>query len=260
MKYLFSLITLLLCTKIYSQSDIQDVVYLKNGSIIRGKITEQNAEKLKIELAGGSLFVFSNSEVDSLKKENILKEKLRNIKKDYFRRSRGFRNMTEFGIIYGPPQKNTDIYYYSNSGDDFGLSLHTVNGYQFWPYLYVGGGVGIDRYINYKQTFSPFYVRLATEFLKTKVTPYVFADGGYAVMWKQKAQDGYRYNKNKGGYYFSAGGGIRIYTRGRASVILSAAYKRMFSETEWAYNYEGSPAYNVKRTYQRLSLNIGVTF
>ncbi|MFN8287246.1 MAG: hypothetical protein U0V74_10855 [Chitinophagales bacterium] len=260
MKYLPLFLTFLLTTKIYAQSDVQEVVYLKNGSIIKGKITEQSADKLKIELSGGSLFVFTTAEIDSLKKENVLKEKIKAIKKDYFRRNRGYRNMTELGVIYGPPQKDNPNIYYGSSGDDFGLSLHTVNGYQFWPYLYIGGGVGIDRYVNYKQTFSPLYVRLATEFLKMKVTPYVFADGGYSVMWKQKLQEGYSYNKNIGGYYFSAGGGLRIYTRGRASVILSLAYKRHYSESSWAYAYEGSPAYNINRTYQRAVLSIGVTF
>src|SRR5207247_292438 len=91
-------------------------VYLKTGSIIRGKIqppnlpknrdglqrgnNEANAE-VKIELVGGSVFVFQQSEIDSIKKENVMKNKLKEIKKNYFRRNRGYRNMTEFGIIYG---------------------------------------------------------------------------------------------------------------------------------------------------------------
>lgn len=82
--------------------------------------------------------------------------------------------MTEFSLIYGVDLKNLnpDPYgYYNNPEDDFGISLHTVNGYQVWPYLYAGLGVGIDRMITYKQTFSPFYVRVASEFLKKKVTP-----------------------------------------------------------------------------------------
>ncbi len=247
----------------FAQSNIEDVVYLKSGSVIRGKVLEQKNETVKVELLGGSIFVFKQTEVDSIKRENTLKNKLKEINRNYFRRDRGFRNMTEFGIIYGTNLKQDNepyYYYYNNNTDDFGLSLHTVNGYQLWPYLYVGGGVGIDRFISYKQTFSPFYVRVASEFLKKKVTPYVFCDAGYSVMWKKKNDDYYSY-ENKGGYYVSCGGGIRVYTRSRASVVLSVAYKRNYSQTKWWYTQGGDGSYyEIKRTYQRLVMNVGVTF
>lgn len=258
---LFSL--LFFSAETFSQPNIEDVVYLKNGSVLRGKITENKFGIIKIEIAGGSMFVFQQSETDSIKKENALNRKLRAMRKDYFRCDRGFRNMTEAGIIYGVDLKkpdNNNYYYNYNNADDVGLSLHTVNGYQFWSYLYVGAGMGIDRFINYKQSFSPFYLRVTSEFLKTKVTPYVFCDVGYSHMWKQRNTDYYSYN-NKGGLYVSAGGGLRIYTRSRASVILSVAYKRNSSETKWWYtNYDEGTYYTIKRTYQRLAMSVGVTF
>ncbi len=239
----------------------EDVLYLKSGSIIRGKIKEQQAgEKVKIELLGGSVFVFNASEIDSIKQEDANKARLRRFAKDYYRRNRGFRNMTEVGFIYGPGQSGYTQYYYSNAtADDFGLSISTTNGYQIWPYLYVAAGVGIDRYITYKQTFSPFFVRLASEFLKKKVTPYVFCDAGYALMWKQKNDEWTVYN-GKGGLYIAAGGGVRIYTRSRASITLSAAYKRTHSETGWHYVGNETYKYNISRIYQRLVVNVGVSF
>lgn len=255
----------------FSQSNIEDVVYLKSGSVIRGKIQPPNPlkgeqsspAKVRVELLGGSIFVFDETEIDSIKRENTLKNKLKEINRNYFRRDRGFRNQTEFGIICGASLKKTDAdlyYYYNNPEDDFGISLHTVNGYQLWPYLYVGAGIGIDRFVFYKQTFSPFYLRLSSEFLKKKVTPYVFVDAGYSVMWKKK-NDEYVSYKNKGGLYISCGGGVRIYTRSRASVVLSVAYKRNQSETTWWYTqWNDGTIYNIKRTYQRLSMNVGVTF
>ncbi len=262
-KNLLFTVLLIASTSVWAQSNLEDVIYLKNGSVIRGKITENKYGVIKIELAGGSLFVFQQSETDSVKKENVMKRKLKEINRNYFRRERGFRNMTEFGIIYGVNLKkeNSNQYYYnSQPEDDFGLSLHTVNGYQAWPYLFAGAGVGIDRMISYQQTFSPFYLRVASEFLKTKVTPYVFCDVGYSHMWKKKSDDYYSY-KNKGGLYISAGGGLRIYTRSQASVILSLAYKRNNSETKWWYTqWNEGTYYTIKRTYQRLVMNVGVTF
>ncbi len=262
MKIVSLLITMLVFSFAFAQTTVEDVVYLNNGSVIRGSISEQKNETVKIELLGGSIFVFQQNEIDSIKKENVLKRNIKAISKNYFRKDRGYRNMTEFGIIYGTNLKreNNPYYYYNNNPDDFGVSLHTVNGYQVWSYLYAGAGVGIERFINYKQTFSPFYLRVASEFLKKRVTPYVFCDVGYSVMWKQKSDEYISY-QNKGGLYLMAGGGIRIYTQSRASVVLSVAYKRNNSETKWWYTeWDEGSYYTIKRTYQRLVLNVGVTF
>lgn len=49
---------------------LQDVVYLKNGSIIRGVIIEQIPEQsVKIRTADGSVFVYQMSEVEKITKE-----------------------------------------------------------------------------------------------------------------------------------------------------------------------------------------------
>ena len=53
----------------FAQTDI-DVVTLKNGNIIKGKIIEHVINKhIKIELEGGSIFTFQYSEIESLKIE-----------------------------------------------------------------------------------------------------------------------------------------------------------------------------------------------
>lgn len=265
MKIFLLWLALFVALAAFAQHNTEDVIYLRNGSIIRGKLltsTLIDTSKISIELTGGSVFVFQKQEIDSAKKENAFKRQVAEIKKNYFRRDRGFRNQTEFGIIYGTNLKheNSEPYYYNVQGDDFGISLHTVNGYQIWPYLFVGAGVGIDRMVSYRQTFSPLYIRVASEFIKKKISPYIFADAGYSVMWKQKNDDYYSY-QNKGGYYVSCGGGLRIYTRSRASVVLAVAYKRNYSETKWWYTqWNEGTYYQIKRTYQRLVVNVGVTF
>lgn len=245
-----------------SQTQFEDIIYLKNGSVIRGTLKSTRIENpVRIELAGGSLFVFQQNEIDSIKRENVQQRQLKALRKNYYRKERGFRHMTEFGLIYGTDLKPQEIpyYYYGYQRDDFGVSVHTVNGYQAWPYLFVGAGVGIDRFVNYRQTFSPFYIRLASEFLKKRSTPYVFFDIGYSHLWKQKSDEWVTY-RNKGGMYLAVGGGVRIYTNSRASVLLSASYRRNQSSTTWWYTQTTDYIYNIQRTYQRLSVNVGVTF
>lgn len=67
-------LTLLLFTLItavsFAQKNYQDVVYLKNGSIIRGVIIEQVPSKsLKIETVGKSVFVYKMDEIEKITKE-----------------------------------------------------------------------------------------------------------------------------------------------------------------------------------------------
>ncbi len=53
-----------------AQSDLIDVVYLKNGSIIKGIITEQvPGTAVKIQTADGSLFVFEYDEITKMTRE-----------------------------------------------------------------------------------------------------------------------------------------------------------------------------------------------
>lgn len=54
----------------FGQTNYQDVIYLKNGSIIRGMITEQIPNKtIKIETADNSLFVYQMNEIKKITKE-----------------------------------------------------------------------------------------------------------------------------------------------------------------------------------------------
>ncbi len=48
----------------------RDVVYLKNGSIIKGEIIEQiMGESVKIQTADGSIFIYKSAEVEKITKE-----------------------------------------------------------------------------------------------------------------------------------------------------------------------------------------------
>jgi len=70
-KYLFSLLLLVMFSSFaFSQQNYQDVVYLKNGSVIRGMIIEQVPNKsIKIETSDKSLFVYPIDEVEKITKE-----------------------------------------------------------------------------------------------------------------------------------------------------------------------------------------------
>jgi hypothetical protein len=70
--YMILLMVFALSHAAYSQQNKQDVVYLKNGSIIRGIITEQIPNvSIKIETADGSIFVLKVDEIENVAKEEL---------------------------------------------------------------------------------------------------------------------------------------------------------------------------------------------
>lgn len=75
-KYLALLLFALITTLSFGQSNYQDVVYLKNGSIIRGVIIEQVPNKsIKIETADRSVFVYQIDEIEKIAKEEKVSNK-----------------------------------------------------------------------------------------------------------------------------------------------------------------------------------------
>ena len=55
-----------------SAQSLQEVVYLKNGSVIRGTIIEQVPnESLKIQTSDGSVFAYKMADVEKISKEQV---------------------------------------------------------------------------------------------------------------------------------------------------------------------------------------------
>lgn len=65
----------------------QEVVHLKNGSIIKGSIIEQSADGIKIQTAEGNVFVFASDEIQSQTQEKVTHikgKKVLDLPKHYF--------------------------------------------------------------------------------------------------------------------------------------------------------------------------------
>jgi len=68
---LLSILILFLTINAVQGAEFEDVIYLKNGSIIRGVITEQNTQDgtYRIQTMGGSVFVYSPDDIEKVTKE-----------------------------------------------------------------------------------------------------------------------------------------------------------------------------------------------
>lgn len=153
--------------------NLQEVVYLKNGSIVRGVIIEQIPNKsLKIQTADGSIFAYQMDEVEKITKE--VSQNTYNTRKTTVYKNdgltAGYRGFIDLGYTIGT----------GTFGEDR-IEFSTSHGYQFNPYIYAGIGVGGHYYFDSEVFEIPIFAHVRSEFLKNDISPFVDFKIGYTV-------------------------------------------------------------------------------
>ena len=198
---------------IFAQSlnDYIDVVYLKNGSIIKGIIVEQVPGKsLKIETSDGSQFVYQITEVEKFTRElkaasttttNTTTTKTEMVKREpkpFYSKQKGYFGGVEL-LFSGSP------------------GLRVINGYKFGRFGYLGLAVGIEanniNSVDYASSYRPYmtmwgnhqpYATLnivyGGDILKRKITPFYQIELGYGFNLNARSDRYYSYYEN-GAYY-----------------------------------------------------------
>ncbi len=123
-KYLTLILFALITTVSFAQKNYEDVVYLKNGSVIRGVIIEQVPGKsIKIETANRNIFVYQLDEIEKIAKEEISKKQ----KVKYTGERRGFIGLSLGANI--PIGKFADV---NDGAAKTGFQINLINfGYLF---------------------------------------------------------------------------------------------------------------------------------
>jgi hypothetical protein len=260
------LFLLFLTSNIWAQSDMQDVVYLKNGSIIKGSIIEIVPDKyIKIEVLGGSIYVYTMNEIEKCVKEQntnstqIIQEEVVvekqviskptplvqqnqsadnedvGVKKGYFGGFE-FGEGISFGELEGPLR----------------IKLSILNGYRINPYLALGVGFGLRAYPG-ETAFMPFYFHVRTNFLNKRTSPYFSLDLGYAFT---------THSNYKGGMLFSPTFGVSKRLKNRTSLNLGLSYElQRFSYNYYYYDYYYYPVYYTQNDFAHtVSFMFGITF
>ncbi len=144
-----------------------DHIYLKTGSIVRGKILEiAPDEHVKIEDLGGNLWVFRMAEVERITAEPY--ETGRVMSSEPLGFKAGFVNMTSIGFLAGS----------SNNEQAAPFSLLTVNGYRTPAGLFAGIGTGVEFL---STNYMPLFLDLRFDLFGEDVVPYLMGKGGYSL-------------------------------------------------------------------------------
>ena len=246
------LVLLLICYLSNGQNNMSDVVYLKNGSIIRGIIIEQVPnQSIKIQTADRNVFVFKYDEIEKIAKENQSVDNSNNSTKVTDFKKCGFINITEnnYGLGIGD-FKSFDR---TEKNQDFSFGIRTVNGYQINNYCSLGIGIGIEK--NNFGTFLPITFDARAAILKGQVSPVFDANFGYAItLYPSDA---------KGGFTINPSFGIRVYISKNVSYILNIGYKLM-TLVVTHYTVNSPDDYDIPKTdnfnYQFVTISMGISF
>lgn len=219
MKKLILLFALLLCSTVslFAQN-YKEVVYLKNGSIIRGVIIEQVPNvSLKIQTQDGSLFVCQISEIEKITKE--IQDNRRSSRSSFdlgestYNQTRGYKGFVETGYSFGLDDHTTNR-----------IELSTSHGYQFNPYLFLGAGLGVSYFSEVNEAAVPLFADFRVNFTKKPSTPFANVQFGYA-------------NGDIDGIYLSTSVGMRFELPAKKALNLKLSFT--LQNNEYTYGFNG---------------------
>jgi hypothetical protein len=248
MKLLLLPAFLIISVSIFAQIQVRDVIYLNNGSIIRGNIIEISDNKtLKIESCDNVL-VFDMAEVQKVTKEEIpFVQVAENISKPD-----GYINITSFGVLSGNNE--------SSMTAPAQFSFETVNAYRLNRKYSFGLGIGIDRF---DKLHVPVFLDCRYQLLNRDISPVIILKGGYSLPVGGENNSNYYYAENysKGGPMLGAGAGLifRINNHNLAAISLAYRYQQTVT-TEVQRNNDMKWTYDHSVKYNRLEIKFGFYF
>lgn len=241
---------------------MEDVVYLKDGSVLRGEfITSDSLSPTpRIRIMGGNVVPFTMGNVYRIDKEPIQKERIKRVRViekpifDY--REKGYYNLTQIGLMVG---QVTNPWWWGNAAQNvMHFNFQTINGYRFHRLLAAGGGVGISIFP--RGMVAPVFLDLRSDLLQLPITPHAYVNAGYGIpLYPNPEDDGWRTDiRISGGYMFDVGFGVKINSPSGIAYTLTGGIKAQ--QIGESYTDGNEVHYDERVTYQRISLQAGIMF
>ncbi len=252
---LVGLFSLLSGVALAQTAPMQDVVYLKNGSVIRGVIIEQVPnESLKIETRDGNVFVYRMEEITKMTKEQA--PNYYGVRPRYEAKARGYMGIVEAGYGIGVGGGSTIGMRYTDR-----FELDVINGYQFSPYGFIGVGVGFNISTNGENVMSiPLFLHGRVNLIDRNFSPFIALSLGYNISTSPKEKIDYNtYAKWSGGVMVEPTLGMTIRVSNKAAVTFGVGFSIL--------QFKGIPEGYYAHDYRITSLNtkairlkVGATF
>lgn len=235
---LVMVIGLLPFSRVAAQKLRGDAVYLKNGSIVAGRIIQNDSIRgIKISNDCG-VWVFEPHEFDSTGRyfgDRFFSSK-----------NKGYVNISTFGLLFG--YENFPI-----------PSLTMIHGMKVKPGL--SGGVGIG-YEYFDWGVVPVFADARYYFYDSGFSPYLLAQAGYAITLERNPNNnwGNQVKRTFGGPLLSAGAGIRAGISKNSAFTFSIAYRFQKLTYNTTSEWEPGTTRIVEKHYNRIAVTVGFLF
>jgi hypothetical protein len=220
----------------------KDALYLKNGSIIYGKLIEIEGNQYKIQTADGSLLIYPDTDVEKYAKESPTFEG---------RKKEGPGFALEAGFLVGA--QSTD---YAAP-----FSFNILASYTIHTKYVFSAGTGVEFL---GVPFTPIFAEYRYILKDKKASPYIFLRGGKMLHLgaKEETNDNNYYEKKnfKGGFTCTLGTGVS-WAREDIEPYLSFAYR--YALTSYVQSVWGTSSYydaTFRNNYNRLEIKFGFKF
>ena len=236
-----------------SSNPKQDVLELKNGWELRGKLTLQDSMVVLVT-QDGNRFTFKTGEVKKFYKEKLPKSK-RQPPQEFVYPTNGPAGLIQLAVLTG--------------SEDFGggptpiatADVQMAYGYRFNRWLQTGIGTGVSFYN--RGYLMPWYADVRGDLFPTQGTLHYFGRLGYSLpLFQQDTwtdQFGNEREANPaGGLMYEMGFGVKVHTFQGTAWILSLSYRRqdaVFVSVPWRGNLIEDDV-----SFQRVGINLGVIF
>lgn len=266
-KAIFAFLAAILFTlSSFAQSNVEDVVYLKDGSIYRGQIQEIIPnQSLKIELLGGSIIALQMNDVTKITKETKAQQNI-----GFDRKASNYQSYkTDTARKQFQFRKKGYFFQSQLMLENLQIGARVINGYKFGRFGYLGIGVGLDMLLqdnfviahsgghhrgNLQGVYMPLFLYHQGDILKKRITPFYTVEAGVAVSpggFPLLGDDMFGNGSNRkvagiGGLGF----GVKFYTRRRVhfSLLANINFKTVrYRDEYYTYDQFGNAYYATER-------------
>lgn len=217
-----------------AQSQMEDVIYLKDGGILRGEIVERTEdETVKIKITGGNVFAVEWGKVREITREEMLVPK--------FYKKTGYINQTGTDLL--PGRGNSSV------------RFQMLHGYRFSPVFSTGVGFGFTTY-NDPLGLIPVYLETKYRLITTNTAPFIFIKVGYnfSVLTDETVE----VDRHRGGLLLNPGIGIQFDTSRQFGWYFTAGYN--VDSSFYEQEQFGGRVIETDISYRRILFGIGLVF
>lgn len=215
-----------------AQKLMQDILYLKNGSIIRGKILEHTFEIIRIRTSDNSEWVFPADDMERIERKSVKPPLPPNSYQGFFSTS----------FLFGQDRWGTSI-------QGGAVMSH---GYRFKDRYFAGLGLGIE---SLNEAVSSVYLDGRYNIFTGPVRPFAYTNLG----WGWGLEGGGSNTKNHGGLHGEGGIGLQRTFGSSFGLVFTLGYRHQRLGYTFTDDWADSET-RVTYIYDRMVFRFGFTF